>query len=274
MDWLFVCSPSVFGTWPSFPAGLEPAPSRRPLLLSHLSDKTPMSRLSVESVAPSVVRYFGRYIVPCSFVALLLLPLTSQAQGLAASVRAGTPGIGADLTLPLSSALNVRAGGTYFAYGTDGTQDLDGTMVGWEGDSDILFLSALADWHPFGNTFRLTGGVVYNGLEVTGSFKPEENVEAGGTVYTPAEIGRVDAVVDYDRTVAPYLGIGVGNPIIGGRVGMLFDIGVIHQGSPNVNLDASEMLTPTEGEAAQIEENISWAQWYPVVSIGVSTRLF
>lgn len=220
--------------------------------------------------APS--KWWGR-VLSLVLVVLLLTPVASSAQ-LAVSLRAGTRGGGVDLTFPIRSTFNVRVGGTYFTYSTDGTDVIEGTRVGWEGESDLFFLNALADWHPLGNAFRFTGGAVFNGLEANGSFQPEENIRVGGNTYTPSEVGRVDAIVDFDRSVAPYLGLGFGNPARGGRVDFLFDIGVIYQGEPSVDLNATEMLTPTEEEASKIEENISWARWYPMVSIGVSARLF
>lgn len=229
---------------------------------------------STPAPRPATSRRVVKGLFSLVLIALLVLPLTGRAQQLSTSLRAGTRGIGVDLTFPISDKLNVRAGGTYFTYGTDGTEVIEDVTVGWEGNSDVFFLHALADWYPFGNAFRLSGGIVYNGLQTTGSFMPEESVEAGGTVYPPSEIGRVDAKVDFERRIAPYLGIGFGNPVHGSRFTLLFDVGVIYQGSPSVNLEASEMLTPTEEEADQIEENISWAQWYPVVSVGVSSRLF
>lgn len=204
---------------------------------------------------------------------LLLAAPAARAQTLGAAVRAGAQGFDAGGALALGSSVAVRGSASFLAYGSDGVDVLDDTEVRWNADGDLLFANALVDFHPFGNAFRLTAGAVYNGSEISGSFSPTENVEAGGRSYTPAEVGDVAMTVTFDRTVAPYVGLGAGRAVPR-RVSFLFDVGAIYQGAPSVDLAASGMLTPTEGEAAQIEENLSWAEWYPVVSLGFAVRLF
>jgi hypothetical protein len=73
--------------------------------------------------------------------------------------------------------------------------------------------------------------------------------------------------------VAPYLGIGIGNPVAK-RVGFMLDVGAMYAGAPGVEVASTNMLTPMQREGAQIEDNVGWAQVYPVLSLGVSVRLF
>ncbi len=72
--------------------------------------------------------------------------------------------------------------------------------------------------------------------------------------------------------LAPYIGLGFGNAVTRG-FGLLLDVGAIYMGSPSVDMTATGMLTPTSQEAEQIEENLAWAQWHPIASIGLSFRL-
>lgn len=204
---------------------------------------------------------------------LLLAAPTAQAQSFGASVRAGAQGFDAGGALALGSSVAVRGSASFLAYGSDGVDLVDDTEVRWNAEGDLFFANALVDFHPFGSAFRLTAGAVYNGSEISGSFAPNENIQAGGRSYTPAEVGDVAMAVTFDRSVAPYVGVGLGRAVPR-RVSFLFDLGAIYQGSPSVDLTASGMLAPTEGEAAQIEENLSWVEWYPVLSLGLAVRLF
>jgi hypothetical protein len=133
--------------------------------------------------------------------------------------------------------------------------------------------SLIADWYPTGGGFRFSLGGVYNGIEGNGSIIPLEPVEVGARVYSPQEVGSVMAEITPSMTIAPYGGIGFGNAL-SRRVGVQMDIGAVYLGSPDVELVTTGMLTPTAQEAEQIEENLSWVQVYPIVTLGLSVRLF
>lgn len=210
-----------------------------------------------------------------ALLCLLLAAAGSElhAQSLAASLRAGTQGIGVALTTPLVPTLNARLGAHFFSYSTDGTQEVDDVDVAYDASGDLFFVSALLDWHPFHNTFRVSGGLQYNGARGGGVLTPNENIEAGNNAYTPEEVGDLNLDVSFGSKVAPYVGLGVGDAV-SNRIGFLFDVGVLYAGAPQVDITASGMLSPTAGEAPKIEENVSWARWYPVVSLGISARLF
>lgn len=212
-------------------------------------------------------------ILSVVFTVLLFTGLSNTyAQNLGASFRVGTEGIGVGLTTGLAPTVNARVDVHYFTYSTDGNEVVDDISVDYDAEGDLFFVSALADWHPFRNAFRVSGGAVYNGLEGRGGVVPVEDIEVGRNTFTPEEVGELNIDVSFGSKIAPYFGIGVGNPL-GKRLGFLFDLGVIYAGSPDVNIDATEMLTPTESEAAQIEENLEWVQWYPVLSLGFHVRL-
>lgn len=196
----------------------------------------------------------------------------AQAQ-VAGSLRLGSEGVGVGVTTRIVPTLNGRISGSYFSYGHSGVQSFEQSEIAFEADATLLMVSALADWHPLGGALRLTGGVVYNGTEGQGILAAAEPLEVGNRTYQPEEIGTLTLDVSFGSKIAPYAGIGFGNAV-SQRVGFLFDLGVIYQGSPSVDIHADGMVTPTMQEAAQIEENISWAKFYPVVSLGVSARLF
>ena len=78
------------------------------------------------------------------------------------------------------------------------------------------------------------------------------------------------------QAVAPYVGLGFGNV---GKKGIRFfaDLGVAFQGAPEVALAASGPIKDNPvfqaelaKEAASVEDDISWAKFYPVLSLGIA----
>jgi hypothetical protein len=75
---------------------------------------------------------------------------------------------------------------------------------------------------------------------------------------------------------APYLGIGWGNAAVGKRVGFLFDLGVLRQGSGDVTLFSNFVLVDPadiEQEIVELEDDIDDYELWPVISFGVAIRL-
>jgi hypothetical protein len=204
-----------------------------------------------------------------------VLALAAEARAdLAAGAKAGTLGLGAEVTLGLSESVNARAGFNTFNL----------TYESSEADSDELSaridfrtVPLLLDWHPFRGGFRLTAGAIMNENKISFSASPGDTVEFGDREY------RVDSV-DGDATfddVAPYLGVGIGNAVSrDGRLHLLVDLGVMFQGAAEINLSAKvsdPVLQPildrdVEAERAEIQKDVEPFQYYPVLSVGLALR--
>src|SRR5688572_22043950 len=130
---------------------------------------------------------------------------------------------------------------------------------------------------PMGGAFHLSGGLLVNGNEGTLTARLNQNIDIGGTTYTPDEVGSLLGTVDF-RSTAPYLGLGFAGR---GRVALLFDLGVGFTGTPRVDLVGQ---TPLTGAAkAQFDANVaqelaevradiedkSYLKLHPVVALGV-----
>ena len=199
------------------------------------------------------------------------------AQDMAVALKAGTMGIGADLTISLSNQLNLRGGGSWFSASGTRTQQLntyDGTVKLQNG-------FAVLDLHPGGGPFRVSVGAAFNKNLVTGQ-SVGGVVIVNGTPYSTQDVGALTAEVR-TSTFCPYLGIGIGNAIgFGGKVKLVLDVGVFYQGSPSVSLTANPpaggQLPPgfadnLEQERRKVEDDLSKYRYYPVVSLGISYRL-
>lgn len=219
---------------------------------------------------------------------LVILPvlalLAGQARaevGIAAT--AGTLGIGAELTIGGSSQVQGRLGIHGYSY----SDRREASDIEYDADADLRTATGFLDW-PGGRGFRLTGGLVYNGTEVTGRSLPPASgfYDIGGVAVPVSILGTLDADVEW-KPIVPYAGLGWGRaPGSGSGFGVTLDLGVLFQGEGEVTLTpripaGSPLNDPLAREALQIlldreerdlQEDIDDYDLYPVVSLGISYR--
>lgn len=209
---------------------------------------------------------------------LALLPCVVKAGGVAVAGRASTLGLGAELTAGLSDRVNVRLGGNIFTYSRSFTQD-DSDQ--FDLDLELRSVSGILDWHPSAGGFRLSGGVIGNGNKAGLVARAAgASYEIGNNRYAVSDVGSLTGTANVGN-VAGYAGIGWGNPVgEGKRLGVVFDLGVAFQGSPQVTLRATG---PIAGNAAfqqdltleeqEFNDDARRFRYYPVISLGVSVKL-
>jgi len=197
--------------------------------------------------------------------------------------KASTLGAGAELSYKLTERVGVRAGA--YTFGLSRDEEIEG--IDYDLDADILNIGGYLDWHPFGNSFRLTGGVIWNDNGVTGIGQSENSFRIGNNNYTLAEIGSLTGEITTNE-VAPYLGIGWGGTAIGNRgFSFSFELGAMFHGNPEARLLAdipadSPLSQSVQARAAfeadlareldQFQNDIDDFTVYPVISIGFSYR--
>jgi hypothetical protein len=211
-------------------------------------------------------------------IAIILLAYSSVSHAKSTSVvaRVSTLGAGVEVESAFSDSFGGRIGVNYFPYQYSSTEsDID-----YDLDLNLLSASVLLDWHPYQGSFRITGGVLYNGNELDATAKSAATYSIGGMTYTGAEVGTLTGTIDFDNEVAPYLGIGWDTSFgKDNSVGFLFEIGTIYQGSPNVDLSADGLLAgdPTflselAQEEKDLEDDLEVFTVYPVIAIGLTYR--
>ena len=199
--------------------------------------------------------------------------------------KAGTLGVGAELTVGLSRQVNARLGANAYSY----SDRREASGIEYDGEAKLRTGTALLDWHPGGRGFRLTGGVVYNDTTVEGSsIPPASGIYNIGGVPVPASlVGTLDATAEFDPLV-PYAGLGWGNAVAPDkRLGFFVDLGVIFQGKADVTLipiiPANSPINTTPGarealdillrrEEQDLEDDAADYDLYPVVAIGLSYK--
>lgn len=209
------------------------------------------------------------------------LGCNSQAHAAAVAVRAGSFGYGADVDVGLTETLNLRLGYNTFSL----NRTINDTDVTYKGKIKISAASGILDWHVFHGGFRLSVGAVQNGPKVDATGVPNSNQTyvINGNTYTADQIGSATGSIKMGDSVSPYLGIGWGNTVDEAeRVTFLLDLGVIKTGAPKVTLNftcnpslannCSQFASDVAKEKADLEDELSKYEWYPVVALGVAIR--
>src|SRR5713226_6174050 len=172
------------------------------------------------------------------FVTAAVLPFLAF-PGLAAAdtslgLRGGTLGGGAELSYALSQRAAVRLNADGYNRKQSSTRD----SIDYDMKLKLQTASLLGDWFPFANNFRISAGAMFNGNKFSLKGQPTgTGYTINGRTYTAAEVGSLDATVDFNKG-APYFGIGYGRPINSG-LSLILDLGVMFQGSPHSNITAT-----------------------------------
>lgn len=200
----------------------------------------------------------------------LLLTWVGSAFGqIGFGLQAGTLGPGVTAGMRISPKLSLRAGFNYLPLShSDETDEFD-IAIAYDAEATISSASVLADFHPFSNGFRLTGGVFLNMTEGNATVLPTEPYELNeNKTFTVERVGSLSATLGYQSSVAPYAGIGIGRVIKRG-LGLHLDLGVLYTGSPKIEMSGDGLIAPTALQAERLQEGVKSFQFYPVFSIGL-----
>lgn len=218
-------------------------------------------------------------IRPAVFLAALCLTalVASPRAETALVVTGGTLGAGGQVVTSVAPKWNVRLAGNYFSYSRAETY----SDVNYDGKLQLETGMALVDWFPWTNGFHVTAGGVLNGTNVKLTGKPIFGTYIiNGRTYTTTEVSTLSAKADF-RQAAPYAGIGFGNPLgASHHFSVIFDIGALFEGRPNINYTTTGTATGTAGLASDINAEKAKAyrqiknylNVYPVISLGVSYK--
>lgn len=208
------------------------------------------------------------------FVALALsVPATAQEKSgisFGISPHVGTLGLGADVGVGLHPRVTLRAGANYIPY----KPSITVSDTKWELSLPEMQFTGLVDLNLFGG-LRLTGGLRYKTTEIEATGGYTGTVSIGDSTYTGDQVGNLaGAIVTKDWS--PYVGIGFGSVARRG-LGFILDLGVAFHGTPAVTLEADGpiasdpvFLNELAKEVANFEDDISWATFYPVLTVGLS----
>jgi hypothetical protein len=202
-------------------------------------------------------------------------PANSSDLGLGVTARIGTLGIGLEAAKSIIPQVNARLGVNFGNVGFNRTD----SGIQYDSKLELSSVHLFGDYYPIGGSnFRVTGGFVSqnNKFSVTG-------VPQGGTYtingiqYNASDVGTLTGQFKYGNSIAPYLGLGFGQPSSEG-LAFNFDLGVMFTGSPQVSLNVSNPTFNSipgaqdslNAQIAQTQNDLKGFNVYPVLSVGVS----
>jgi len=191
-----------------------------------------------------------------------------------AGASVGTLGISPEVGYRFGEHGGLRLNGGFYDY--DRSEEIDD--IDYDGTLKLSSVGMMADWYPFGGSFRLSAGARSNGNKIDLVAVPTANVEIGDETFTPAEVGTLSGGVKF-KDFTPALTLGWGGKL-GKGFTMGFEAGVLLQGSPKFSLAASDgllasdpdFLTELERERAQAEEDADDFKLWPVIQLHFAWR--
>src|SRR3982751_1022053 len=152
--------PICMATLPRLSSCCRPSPVRRRTLESLYPGPGPGFAEDEARGGAVMERKYGWALVTISMGALLAAPARSQ---VALGGKAGSLGLGLELTVGLSPQWNARFGLNGFDYPDDHREV---SQIEYDATARLRTATALLDWHPGGHGFRLSGGLVYNDTRI------------------------------------------------------------------------------------------------------------
>lgn len=222
-------------------------------------------------------------VVSVLLVAASAIATHATAQGLGGGLSIELPGIGLQPERLVTERFGIRGSfnGGALSY------DSDEPITRFDGKFPFGTGFLLADWHPYANGFRLSGGLAFNDQRLQGSGQLNVRTSGSalninGTRYSMAQVGALDTRVRYSRA-SPYVGVGWGlTPSAGSRLYFSADLGVMYQrpsaslsGHCGAALSAStcaHLQSDLRAEESEYREATDDFRFYPVISVGFGLR--
>jgi hypothetical protein len=224
--------------------------------------------------------YFKRWSLITVGILLLLRASPASAltwPSLALGPLISSTGIGVEASTPIIPRfLNLNIG--YTAFGFTDVVTVDCIRLGderkfcmpFDGTARLGAIPLFLTLYPFGGWFNLQGGVYFNNNQLTVTATAPPPYTAFGSASGETHF----------RVVAPYVGIGFGQPFRGGRFTITGSAGVMFEGAPKIQLRASNaavMNIPGVSQQAQNEQDIinhdaRLTQYFPIVSLALVYR--
>ena len=200
-------------------------------------------------------------------------PVTAN-EGMGISVKGGTLGAGVEISASIIENTRLRGGLNYLTYSFDSNI----SDINYDFDTEFSSLSLFLDWHPFSGSFFLTGGALINNNSISAEGTIDKGVLPDNLSQYAHYLDTVSVNGDIEFSpIAPYLGLGWRSNNGERGWGLACELGILFQGSPDVNnlrvnapvdingnANVQEFLAQQE---AEIEDDLSYFQYYPVASL-------
>jgi len=200
-----------------------------------------------------------------------------SAKGIGIALKSSTNGIGGDVVYNFHQRMNVRLGyeklhlKTDFSF-TEESVDYDATANYTAGSLSLLF-----DYYLWNHLF-LSAGAGWNMFHGSVDGKAASDLQYGDIQIPREKIGDFDFQIDPSLKISPYFGIGFGRTLgLKRKIGFAFEVGGYYQGSPDLTVASTGLLSPTSNpdqqHEARLEKQVSQYRIYPVMKFSLSYKI-
>lgn len=183
-------------------------------------------------------------------------------------VKAGTLGVGVEARWHKLPLIDFRIGGNAYTYEDDGGQA--GNLYAAEWDLETYYLTANLNFPV--SPFRLTVGAMSNSNTFYMVGAETGDYVFDGLPFSQGDVGILTGTVSFED-FAPYAGIGIDFELFG-KAGLNFDLGVLFQGDPVVELSGTgtewgdvTFDAAVAAEELDIADKFDKFKAYPVISL-------
>jgi hypothetical protein len=201
--------------------------------------------------------------------AMALTPALAMADT-TVDAKISTLGLGAEVAIPVMEKVDARIGINTYNYNFSKTTTSATATTSYSGKLNLQSLQALADWHPWAGSFRVSGGLMYN----NNSFSMTALPGAGNTItvnnapYALKATDSVNSNISFNK-IAPYLGIGWGRTPKNTGLSFTSDFGILFQGSPRATVTTNVPGVDLAKTNSDLNSSLNSFKMYPVLSVGI-----
>ena len=200
------------------------------------------------------------------------------------ALKAGTYGIGLDVSTSLHPNIKARLGYNYFGYKYTAGLNYDADGVSGNDvpvaidNAEIRFPNAnlLIDYFPMpSGIFHLTAGLYFGQTKLSINGSAPEAFYVNDYVIKPNIDDSYSAHLKLGNTVKPYFGIGLGRTIPKSSVGFKFELGVLYHGPYKIESDNVDNFAVADADKSKLPElvDIVITKFWPMMTFSLSYRI-
>jgi hypothetical protein len=202
-----------------------------------------------------------------------------EASRISVVAEAGTAGIGPSVIFTANPNLTFTVGYTWL----DTDYDVESDDNNYDGKLKLSNFKALANWHPWGGTFHVSGGLFATDNKVDVTLRPKNGTtyEINGRTYTSSQVSSISGSAEFEDDIAPYIGVGwAKSPASSPGFAFYATLGVFFAGDATARLDAqgtnvlnnAQLQSDIRAEEREINDDLDDLGLYPVAQLGVQYR--
>lgn len=191
------------------------------------------------------------------------------------AVSFGSPGLGLEYARKLSPKISAKLVWQSFNLKDFEQKDLEikDDKVDLLANLEVSIIDLGIEYHPFkSSSFKLTTGFgILSNLNFNAVFTYKEDVVVGNVVVNSQDVGQIMADVSWSG-LAPYLGLGFGRAIPKKKLGIGIEVGTYFASSPTVDLNASNLLSPTASQEENLQDALESFKFIPRIQLRLAYK--